>query len=178
MMKKCLIAGWVAAAMLTGCTLPDDIAQTKQMPRSFIEHEFDSREWAVAYQAQDDDQIIVEWTVNSEPVENWSELITGQVFFVDSQYSAQQFAELMVNQISPNASDFKMNFIKDTPDDVMLEWSHTGSGSWPAQHEVMRVFRGEDGLYRLAYTVKESAFSESRYRHWVDAVQRARLIPR
>jgi|GEM_PF-5704499 len=145
-------------------------------PQQFFSCKFDRSGWSVAHYNHSKDYLVFEWT-NQEPVTNWTELITGNIYFIDTEkVSAQRYASYFVDQIRPGSINFKVNAVVDTPDDVVLEWSHKGSGKWPAQREIVHFFRGKDAIYRLAYTVVETAFDKKKYETWLKNVENARLV--
>ncbi len=179
MKKQILTVLFLASALVFAS--PNNPAPGKKpdgkSPEQFILFHRDSRDWAVAFRDQAADVIGIEWTVNKEPVTNWTELVTENVVFIDTKkVSAQGYANYFVEQIKPTSIDFKVNAITDTPDDVVFEWSHKGSGKWPAQREIVHVFRGKDAIYRLAYTVVETAFDKKKYEVWLKNIEEARLV--
>lgn len=148
----------------------------ERKPEQFVLFHRDSRNWAVAFRDQAADVVGIEWTVNQESVTNWTELVTENVVFIDTKkVSAQRYANYFVDQIKPTSIDFRVNPIVDTADEVVFEWSHKGSGKWPAQREIVHVFRGKDAIYRLAYTVLDTAYDESIYTAWLKNIKEARL---
>ena len=72
--------------------------------------------------------------------------------------------------------DFKINSLVDTADEVVFEWSHKGSGKWPAQREVLHIIKGEDAIYRFAYTVKEASFDKKKYTFWMKSIRDTKLV--
>ena len=157
---------------------PTNSVTKQQMPKQFFTFDFDRPGWKVAHtdRSSSGDHIIIEWT-NNEPVTNWSELVTGSILFIDTtKVDAQRFANFYVEGIMPNSIDFKVNCLVDTKDDVVIEWSHKGSGKWPAQREINHISRGKDAIYRLAYTVKEASFDKEKYDFWLKSIKAAKLV--
>ena len=151
--------------------------QTKQ----WFSFAFNGTKWEPAYHQETKEAIIMEWTNSGEPVTNWTELVTAQILFTDTkQVNAQRFSTLFINQIKTGSIDFKVKRLLDTPDAVILVWSHKGSGKWPAQREIVHVFKGKDAIYRLAYTVKEKNYNTFIYRlkyiYWLKAIKQAKLV--
>jgi len=178
-MKKLPLMVLLFASTLTFAS-PNNPTSAKKSdnrkPEQFVLFHRDSRNWAVAFRDQAADVIGIEWTVNQEPVTNWTELVTENVVFIDTKkVSAQRYADYFVDQFPPTSIDFKVSSIVNTPDEVVFEWSHKGSGKWPAQREIVHVFRGKDAIYRLAYTVLETAYDENMYAVWLKNIADARL---
>ena len=148
----------------------------KRIPEQFFSFDFDRPDWKAVHSDQSGDSIIIEWT-NNEPVTNWTELVTGSILFIDTtKVSAQRYASFYVEGIMPDSIDFKVSCLVDTSDDVVIEWSHKGSGKWPAQREVTHISRGKDAIYRLAYTVKETSFDREKYAFWLKSIRAAKLV--
>jgi hypothetical protein len=153
----------------------------KVQPKQWFSFAFNGTKWKVASHQETKETITMEWTNSGEPVTNWSELVTAQILFTDTkQINAQRFSTFFINQIKTGSIDFKVKKLLDTPDAVVFEWSHKGSGKWPAQREIVHVFRGKDAIYRLAYTVKEKSYNSFLYRvkytYWLKTIKQAKLI--
>ena len=172
-MKQILTAMAIIAIACTGCiTLPTPQSQLR-LPTHFMEHQFDGREWKVGYQNGNQRDLISEFVLPGESVQNWTELLTAHVHFSDKDLTT--LLTVMRDQLSAGSKDFKFSILEDKPTSVAFEWSHKGSGQWPAQRECKRIMRGTDGLYTLSYAVKESSFSQVHYDKWKENIMKMQL---
>ena len=174
-MKKLITLIICATIGLCVADTTNNVSKARK-PKQFFTFDFDRPGWKVAHVDQSGDSTLIEWT-NNEPVTNWTELVTGSFLFIDTtKVNAQRYANFYVEGIMPNSIDFKVNCLVDTPDNVVIEWSHKGSGKWPAQREVTHISRGKDAIYRLAYTVKETSFNKEKYDLWLKSIRDAKLV--
>lgn len=174
-MKKLITL--IACAAIGFCIADTtNTVSTANKPKQFFSFNFDRLGWKAVHSDQVGDSLVIEWT-NDEPITNWTELVTGSILFIDTtKVNAQRYANFYVEGIMPNSIDFKVNCLVDTADDVVIEWSHKGSGKWPAQREITHAFRGKDAIYRLSYTVKETSFDKQKYDAWLTNIKAAKLV--
>lgn len=173
-MKKLITL--IICATIGLCVADTTNTVSKRKPKQFFTFDFDRPGWKVAHVDQSGDRLIIEWT-NNEPVTNWTELVTGSILFIDTtKVDAQRYASFYVEGIMPDSVDFKVNCLVDTPDNVVIEWSHKGSGKWSAQREITHISRGKDAIYRLAYTVKEISFNKDKYDFWLTSIKEVKLV--
>jgi hypothetical protein len=167
-MKHTYLLLAATAIFLTSCVAPPPkyIPYADLLLNHRIEHTSDNRTWVASFYNHTPKEMISQWALAEEQNGTLSEVITYRTVQMPAAYTAQQHMDYIVNQISPNSTDFKMSIIKDTPDDVMFEWSHKGMKKARAQREICRIIRGSDGLYSVAYTVVDSAYNEERYQLW------------
>ena len=174
-MKKLITLIICATIGLCVADTTNNVSKVRK-PKQFFTFDFDRPGWKAVHVDQSGDSIIIEWT-NSEPVTNWTELVTGSILFIDTtKVDAQRYASFYVEGIMPGSIDFKVNCLVDTSDNVVIEWSHKGSGKWPAQREITHISRGKDAIYRLAYTVKEASLDKEKYDLWLKSIRAAKLV--
>ena len=69
----------------------------------------------------------------------------------------------------------EFNVLSAETNKITIEWSHQGSDSEPAQHEVKSFVKGSDGLYIISYTVKQEAYKPEVYALWKEKISNAKL---
>jgi len=151
-------------------------AKVSQKPRPaahVIEHEFDGRDWTIGHEAGTQNELISEWVLPDESVHNWSELVTHQTGF--RLVDLPSYVQIIQQQLAQGSKDFRSSTLRETPDSIVFQWSHKGSGNWPAQRAICHVMRGSDGTYSLQYAVKEAAFSAGRYERWRQILLNSKL---
>ena len=113
---------------------------------------FDGRLWAVGHQDRNDAQVLTEWVLPDQTVQNWRELVTSQVFLKPVPVAA--LVERLRRSLMQGCPSLIWNIIKQDETTIVYEWRDSGCGGYEAQHELGRVTIEGYGLYRLAYAVK------------------------
>ena len=176
-MMQRLVISVTLAALCAGCAgsgvealLPD----SARLPKHSVNHQLDGRQWRVGHQAANEQELLSEQVLKGESVKNWTELLTLLIVY-EPDVDIQRLVKAMQGQLAAGSKDFRTAVIHSRRDDVMFEWSHKGSGRWPAQREIKRVMRGTDGIYVLSYSVKELSYSPKMYETWRKNIAGAKL---
>lgn len=157
---------------LTGCVAPPP-AQVLHAPQDFIEHGFDEREWKVAYQAGNEKRFLSEWVMNNESLEDWSELLVAQTQYGDLAVKTLKAA--FEKRLAEACPSMRSITVSEDESSILWIWMHDGCHGQPAQREVRKFMKGSDGLYSLAYSVKETSFSKENYATWIKIISAAKL---
>ncbi len=113
---------------------------------------FDGGGWRVGNQQKNAREILTEYVLPGQTVENWKELVTSTVFFQPVPLAA--FVEKIHSSMSNGCPSLVWNVIQRDEKIVVFEWRDAGCGGFEAQNELDRVTIEKDGLYRLAYAAK------------------------
>lgn len=116
--------------------------------------QFDDRNWLLGHRGEDDSQVIQEYILDGEKIENWSELITYQ-FFKSSKLSKSQLVANAEKIHKTQCTDLFWNIVKQNVKYIIYEWSHNGCNGYPAQHELVKVSEKKEGLLVERYTSKD-----------------------
>lgn len=170
-MKQITIA-IIALALLIGCVGPPQ-RSAQRIPLHLIKHEFDGREWKVGYQAGNSKEIISEWVVNNETVEDWNELLTTHFHY--HNMPIRRFSSLMQELLGNDCPTLEIQIISEEDSRILFEWLHNGCRGHDAQREIRKLLKGTDGVYMLAYAVKEKEYSEMIYQRWMKIIMEAEL---
>jgi len=179
-MKKLAKSALALLVAMVGWGATLDRASAQQ---EFFGGGFDPKEWKVARQGQTQNQIVVEFLRAGEKIDNWTELVTMQVF---RKPRAPEAIDVLVpkmhQDIAKRCPGMKWNvidrrFSSATEEAGMLyEWSITGCAPDPDQHEIARVAYGKFNIFRLAYTAKTSALEPEKREKWIKDLSTAVIV--
>jgi hypothetical protein len=116
----------------------------------------DARPWTMAYQAEDPQESIAQYVLNSESLDNWKELFTVQKFYNTQMKELQPYFVSFVEVLKEKAPDLQIGsrIIEERPDSLLAEWwVHDGSPN--AQHEWMKAVVYGNNFYVYRYTTKK-----------------------
>jgi len=146
---------------------------------------FDPKEWTVGHQAQNQNQIIVEFVRPGEKIDGWTELLTMQVLRKPrSPEAIDVLVPKMHQEISKRCPNMTWNvinrqFSSDTEEAGMLyEWAIKGCAPDGDQHEIARVVYGKFNIFRLAYTAKTPALAPEKREKWIKDLSTATVVRR
>lgn len=138
---------------------------------------FDSRTWKVGHQASSKNQIMVEFVLDSETVENWTELVTTQLISgLDTKTTIADYIAGTKQSIENRCPSLKWNTIRTRETDAIYEWSVSSCKGVPDQSEIARVFKGVEGIHIVHYAVRKSAMSPLKREEWIGLLEKARLL--
>jgi hypothetical protein len=139
---------------------------------------FDGRMWKIGFQNANNRGVIAEFVLEGETVENWSELVTAQLIFVDpSNFDIVAYAEQMKGYLEKTCPANKWNYIQRDEQSVIYIWSVTGCVTGPDQTEIARIIRGKDGIHALHYAIKTAQIPEEKKDQWVRLLRESRILP-
>jgi len=136
-----------------------------------------SPKWMVGHKSSNYEGAIVEYILVGENINNWSQLVTTQFFA--GTFDVQRLNEIVSITkagLEEGCGLLEWNVIQNHPGDIIFEWNHSGCNGFPATYEVARLKIGEEGLYRLAYDIKTKSIIPSLKTHWVEFVEKPRLV--
>lgn len=139
------------------------------------EMHFDNRPWKIGFQGQEGNQKLIEFVVDGETVENWTELVTIQMFVgmtapVDRWLAG--FKEQMEKDVKPT----KWNAIRSSESDVLFEWEIKGHPAIPDQYEIDRLIQGKEGFYFFHYANKNTNISAADRENWIRLMGDIRIL--
>jgi hypothetical protein len=127
---------------------------------------FDGRGWTVGNQQRNRAQLLTEYVLPGQTVENWKELVTSTVFF--HPVPLAPFVEKIRAGLAQGCPSLVWNVIRQDEKTVVFEWRDSGCGGFEPQSELDRVTIEKDGLYRLAYAAKgKGPLPAERRKEWL-----------
>ena len=126
---------------------------------------FDERKWKLGYQDAKQNQVIAEFVLENETVENWTELVTAQLF-IGLRSEPRYFAEYVKKKTKDTCPSTVWKTISEQPEDILYEWSVSGCKDIPDQSEIARTHLGRDGLHVIHYAIKLGEMPEDKRQVW------------
>ena len=173
-MKNLFAAVLLTVVAVSGCSAPPAATPAMLMPAHALVPELDGRGWKTGNAGRNQTEILLEWVLPGESVSDWTELLTWHTIL--RPVDIGQLLASTQKSLEEGSTGFRTNVLAESPTSIVFEWSHQGAGDWPAQREVRRFVTGSDGLYTVAYSVKEASFSQERYDDWKTRILNATLI--
>lgn len=123
---------------------------------------FDGRPWQAGFWNQQPQSPVWEYVVNGESVKNWNELVSTHFFpGLQTKATAEQFMQLNISQFRQQGLNPTINIIRQSPQDVLYEWTLTNAGT-ENQDELQRIFTTNEGIYMVRYTSRPTMSVKNR----------------
>jgi len=134
-------------------------------------------EWVVGFERDfgSGQGTLVEYVQVDEDIEHWTQRITIQ-FLEGVRTTPEQTGAALRGQLLANCPTLTWIVLENTPDSFLYEWRTAGCPGQDDQHEVARLLRGNDGMHRVAYTVRCPRMDETRRALWLDRLSAAYVI--
>src|SRR5262245_59486492 len=127
---------------------------------------FDGRGWTVGNQQKNAQQVLTEYVLPGQTVDNWRELVTSTVFF--QPVPMVPFVERIHASMGQGCPSLVWNVISQDERTAVYEFWDEGCGGFEATHELDRVRIERSGMYRLAYAVKmKGPLSPAKRKEWL-----------
>ena len=138
---------------------------------------FDRRNWELGYQASQGNQYLAEFVLKGETVENWSELVSAQLFVgVQDEVSLGDFMAKTKEIIFQSCPDVAWNVIHQGDQDLMYEWKIASCPKMQDQHEIARMIKSKEGLHILHYAIKKPEMTPEKREEWIALLNAAQII--
>lgn len=139
----------------------------------------DEREWQVGYSNTEGNQVILEYVIAGETVQNWSELVTMQVISnVSPAYSADKFVTDIANQHkskNPGCTTVSHKILASTPTEILYEQELADCAPYRDEYSIRKAIRGPRTLTEVSYS-KTTALSDNEKRKWAEIVGRTTFL--
>jgi hypothetical protein len=135
---------------------------------------FDGRAWTVGNHQENGREILTEYVLPGQTVDDWKELVTSTIFRQPVPLAA--FVERIHASMSEGCPSLVWNVIRQDEKTAVFEWRDAGCGGFEPQNELDRVTIQKDGIYRLAYAAKvKGPLAPERRKQWLDILTRVPL---
>jgi hypothetical protein len=144
---------WLAAVAITAAPAP----------------RFDGRGWTVGNHQQSGSQILSEYVLPGQTVEDWKELVTTTTY-LDARHAVPlaSFVDRIHRSMGQGCPSLVWTVIQQDDKRATFEWHDSGCGGFPPQAEMDRLAVGDQGVYRLAYAVKtKTALPAEKHKQWL-----------
>lgn len=138
---------------------------------------FDERTWKIGNQGQSEQGPMAEFVLENETVENWSELVTVQMYpGLQTKTMPADFAYMARKELLKICPSVDWRLVSVSQSEATYEWSVSGCAAQPDQMEIVRVVRGELGVHLIHYAVKKPAIADEQRLKWIERLGRAKLV--
>lgn len=118
----------------------------------------------------------LEWVTGGETVDNWTQLFSVQRMVVPAEIAAGQYARLLLESLRHRCGGLQSTVLDDGRDSALYEWSVAGCPGEEDQHELVRVLRTGDYVFRIAYTRKASAIAAEAREQWLSVLRQVHPV--
>ena len=138
---------------------------------------FDGRIWEIGNQWEniEEKQKVIEYVLNGESVENWSELVTSSQVVLSGQVTLDNYIETIQSMLSKDCPSLKWDILKRDGNNVILEWRHKGCHGFPPQDNISRITKVGNNIYMLSYVMKTEELSNDKREKWFSVIENAIL---
>lgn len=152
--------------------------------QEFLIGGFNLNEWTVGNQISDQNQRIIEFVRPSENINNWTELLTSQIFKMPSKIEPIDafVANIHAEDKKLCPGGFKINIIAhgvktDTEEaSIIYEWELKDCSPNADQHEVAKIIYGKFSIFRLAYVERTNRLAPEKRQKWIKDLKDARVM--
>lgn len=120
-----------------------------------IQFKFDERPWKKAFEDSTENATIIEYTLQGETTDNWTELVSLQrlvpIDATPEEYY-NEFVKKIKETVTPAQVDSRV--INSSENSIFFEWS-VAKDSHYAQHEWFKLFKTPLSTLVLRYTTKK-----------------------
>lgn len=157
----------IAAALLMLAT--SALSGTSQTPP------FDGRGWTIGNRQENATEILTEYVLPGQTVENWRELVTSTVFH--QAVPIEAFVKRLRSSLADGCPSLVWNLIQQDQRTAVYEFRDAGCGGFEATSEIDRVtIESDKRMYRLAYAAKiKEPLAPARRKEWLDILTRIPL---
>lgn len=172
-MKKIL-----AALLWMGLTLSQVHASLTTLDASspiVFSTQADGRNWKLGYNAKNDQMTLIEYVVEGESLENWTELVSVMATW-PSDLSLDQYFDAFASSLKKLIPENKIHtrVIERRPNTLLAEW-WLDDKSPNSQHEWIQLFKDQSTVYSLRYTTKNLDTVETKRPVWEKILSEAKI---
>ncbi len=138
--------------------------------------ETDGRQWRPGHRLVSHVHTTTEYVLPDQQVQNWKELVTVErlLGLADRKVEPRQLMDSIKQRIQSIDPKAEWKVISERDGDVTYEWRFSSDGERPAHHEMARLIKGKQDIYRIAYSARAD-FGPNRER-WSQLLGSAKLV--
>ena len=132
--------------------------------------------WKIGHQEHErfTNNNIREFIPANENIESWSKMITVQ-YSSGYKDDPELFMTALKSRMKQRCKNTMWKVLKKDNNSILYEWRINDCKPHSDQHEIVRLFRGNDGLHRVAYTEKVKIILSKTRREWINKLSSAYL---
>ena len=128
---------------------------------------FDGRNWHIGHHQDLGNQEILEYVLEGESIENWSELITG-LRYEGINNPLQDIANGAMEKLKNKYASLEWHIIEENSNSLILEWQNH---AYPHQHEIKRFFKSCNTILIVSYVKKTEQLDKDKRDKWIDIIK-------
>ena len=129
--------------------------------------QFDGRDWKIGWSDYKNGTVFEEYVVDSEKVENWSELVTVQFYpGLQKLTNADIFEAGNKSDLSRVCPDIHWESTSQTDTERIWGWYIQGCSGQPEQSEIVRLVRTDEGFHVFHYAIKKAPMPDDKKTEW------------
>jgi len=152
-----------------------------------IKFSFDGRKWGVGHENIKATRSVVEYVLEGETVENWTELVTLNTIYTPSGQEiemtpTQILKASIIDRLKKQCPSLKWDVIQEGEKTVLYEWiivdcpTVIGGKKFDYdEHEIGKILIGKH-LYFLTYATKKIPVSQDRREKWIEILSSSALV--
>jgi AAA+ superfamily predicted ATPase len=158
---------------LIGFFIPSCAVNTTPRPSQRILIEPLEHGYVVGHTAGNSMLLLNEFVREGDSIKDWETLVTR--FYGRSGPSAFEVATATRNELKRDCPHAKVSMKKLSDTEYIVEHSHNGCGQYEGHRSVRKIVQGRDGVYIIAFDMKNRAYSSTEFRTWRSRIISSRL---
>lgn len=146
----------------------------KEIDRLTIET--DGRKWRAGHRLVSNVHTTTEYVLPGEQVQNWKELVTVErlLGLSDRKVEPKQLMQSIKKRIQTLDPKATWKVLAENEDDVLYEWRFSNDGKRSPHHEMARLVKGQQDIYRIAYSARSDLGGNRKT--WAKLLNSAKLV--
>jgi hypothetical protein len=136
----------------------------------------DERDWKVGHSAHNKNQLIEEWVLPGETVQNWSELISLQIYRnVSLEVTPEKVVAIAAQLHKKTCSDVSQKAHSSSPTELLYEQTTRNCAPIRDEYSIRKTIRGPRTMTEVSYA-KTTVMNDAEKKKWTEIVGRAKFL--
>ncbi|HMO15995.1 MAG TPA: hypothetical protein PKD64_18445 [Pirellulaceae bacterium] len=153
------------------------ITETAFRPTEIVTVDLDGRGWQVGFREKTKRSVTAMYYLPGESPRQWQEMVTVERLIEGVAVGTlEEISTLMIQQIKSANPECKELLLETNDDSLIVAFEGLGQTGQPRTHQLVRLFRGQKDIHRLAYSIKgEEPPPREIQLKWLEIFQSAQL---
>jgi hypothetical protein len=136
----------------------------------------DERDWKVGHSAHNENQLIDEWVLPGETVQNWSELISVQIARnVPLNVTPEQLVAIANQLHKKTCADVSQKVLNSSSTELLYEQTTRNCAPIRDEYSIRKSIRGPRTMTEVSYT-RTTVMNDAEKKKWTEIVGRAKFL--
>ena len=136
----------------------------------------DERNWKVGHSASHDNQLIEEWVLPEETVQNWSELISVQIFSnVPLHMTPEKIAAGAAELHKKSCADVSQKVLASSQTELLYEQKTANCAPFRDEYSIRKAIRGPRTMTEVSYATT-TVMNDAEKKKWTEIIGRVKLL--